>query len=535
MTERTSLFCLSKPPTVRLFRWLFLSLLACLPQACNRSTMPIQPALPTQADFERITVPSQTSRQLDALVDHSAKAPSPPAAETKRTAEPGGAVPIFSFPEAITFALQNNPRLKIATEAIEKARGQSEIAFAPFLPEIDLFSRVGGTSASLSPGAPGPVGGILAIGDGPRGFAQAEVDLQWTLWDFGRREGRYNQALSKERIAGLQLVRARQTVAFDVTSAYLGVLQAWAGREVQEQAIRRTRAALDDAVARRKAGVADRDDVLRAELLVADARDAAVVASEVEYDAVARLNYALGRNPGLPLRVVRWNSRPEFKKSLEECLQTAASQRQEVAIAAQAIAGTRSGLEAANADFLPMIYLRLGVGRIDGEGVLTGFHEGGSLHLDQKIFSGGRRAGERDAAQAGVRAASASAEAMLDTIALEVNLAFRGVSATLDRIRLAETAIVQADEYLRLITVRYKNGNATPTDVVDAETSATRAALRMQTAVYDHLAALARLDYALGTTRECLTEPVDAASATVQLPSQQRPADSTHPGGKPLQ
>jgi outer membrane protein len=447
----------------------------------------------------RITPPADATRQLDALV-----APSPAVALGKpvsdKPAESAATdIPVFALSDAIEIALRENPRLRVATASVERARGQSEVAFAPFLPEVDLFTRYGGASATLSPGAPGPVGAILPSGDGARGYVQAEFDLQWTVWDFGRRNGHYGQALSRERISALQLVRARQTVAFDVTTAYLGVILSQAARNIQEQAIRRAQAALDDARARRAGGVAEKDDILRAELLVAEARDSAVAATQAEYDAVSRLNYALGRNASLPLRVVARDNLPGFNNSLDDCLKTAASQREEIAIARESVTGARSGLEAAQGDFLPLLYVRLGVGHVDGEGVRTGFHEGAAIHLDQKLYTGGRRNGERDSARADILAATASSDAILDTIGLEVNLAFRAVTASADRIRLAETAKAQATEYLRLVRVRYKNGNATPIDIVDAETQATRSDLRYQTAIYEHLAAIARLDYAMGT------------------------------------
>src|SRR5262249_18326682 len=139
-------------------------------------------------------------------------------------------------------------------------------------------------------------------------------------------------------------------------------------------------------------------------------------------------------------------------------------------------------------------------------GVRTGLHEGAALHMNQQIYTGGRRTGERDAARADVRAAAASADVVFDTVALEVHLAYRDVAATADRIRLSQSAVTQAAEYLRLIRVRYQNGNASPTDIVDAETQATRSALRYQSALYEHLAALARLDYAMGTPQGSLGE-----------------------------
>jgi len=46
--------------------------------------------------------------------------------------------------------------------------------------------------------------------------------------------------------------------------------------------------------------------------------------------------------------------------------------------------------------------------------------------------------------------------------------------------------------------VRYRNGNATPTDIVDSEAALTRSQQRFFSASYTYLAALVRLDYALG-------------------------------------
>src|SRR5208337_5685817 len=53
-------------------------------------------------------------------------------------------------------------------------------------------------------------------------------------------------------------------------------------------------------------------------------------------------------------------------------------------------------------------------------------------------------------------------------------------------------------ENLRLLEVRYRNGDATPTDIVDSEAALTRSQQRYFSATYTYLAALARVDYALG-------------------------------------
>jgi outer membrane protein TolC len=167
-------------------------------------------------------------------------------------------------------------------------------------------------------------------------------------------------------------------------------------------------------------------------------------------------------------------------------------------LARQAAAAAQEGRQAAAAEFLPRIFVRGVEGYTDGENVITGWQQGAGLHLEAPLYSGGRHTGELHSAEADVEAAVADAQAILNAISLEVNLAYRAVMATRERIELSRIAVVQAEETLRLFRVRYRNGNATPTDIVDAEAALTRSQQRFFSSAYAYLAALARLEYALG-------------------------------------
>src|SRR5262249_4896617 len=149
---------------------------------------------------------------------------------------------VFSLGEAIAFGVQNNPRLRSARAATVHASGQEQVAFAPFLPQVDLIGQFGTVSGTLPPGVPGNEGFILASGTVARPYAETELGLQWTIYDFGRTNGRYRQSVSHERITELELIRAQQTVEFDVTTAYLGVLLARATRRTTQDAVRRAEA-----------------------------------------------------------------------------------------------------------------------------------------------------------------------------------------------------------------------------------------------------------------------------------------------------
>jgi len=206
----------------------------------------------------------------------------------------------------------------------------------------------------------------------------------------------------------------------------------------------------------------------------------------------------MGRNAAWPLQVIDLDVRPPLRGALATLLERAAAERPEVDLARQAVAAAQEGRQAARGEFLPKISVRGALGRTDGRNVITGWQEGAGLHVEAPLYAGGQHRGELRSAEADVEAAVADAQSILDAISLQVDVAYRGMVAANERIDLARTAVVQADENLRLIRVRYRNGNATPTDIVDSEAALTRSQQRFFSATYTYLAALARLDYAVG-------------------------------------
>jgi outer membrane protein TolC len=482
--------------------------------------LPVPPEVTATGVAARVLIPPDLNvNPPETVVQPGTPGPAPagPAATPCSGIEPT----TFALPDAIAFALQNNPRLRSARAAIERAQGQEQVAFAPFLPQIDALGQSGVVSATLAPGTPGTTGFILAGAFGTRSYAETEVALQWTLYDFGRSGGRYRQAVARERITELLLARAGQTVEFDVAAAYLDVLLARASRRVQEDAVRRAQAILDDTKARRVGGVALKEDVLRAEVQLSESREALVLAREGEFNAVARLNNAMGRNAGWPLEVIDLDATPPLPEALAHLLDLAAGQRPEVGLARQAVVAAQEGRQAARGEFLPRIFVRASAGRTDGENVITGWQEGAGLHVEAPLYAGGRHRGELRSAEAEIEGALADVQAILDAISLQVNLAYRGVVAARERIDLARTAVVQAEENLRLVRVRYRNGNATPTDVVDSEAALTRSQQRFYSATYTYLASLARLDYAVGERQGAfLSKAADCTEGRQAVPEQ---------------
>jgi len=223
----------------------------------------------------------------------------------------------------------------------------------------------------------------------------------------------------------------------------------------------------------------------------------------------------MGRNAALPLRVEDMRTPPpEASPSLAESLAIAAAERPEVDFAREAVVAAEEGLVAAKAAFLPRVYVRASTGRVDAVNVQTGWQAGAGLHIDLPLYTGGELSGDLRTAEGELAAALADAQTILDGISLDVSRAFQTTVASRQRLELSRTAVVEAEENLRLVRVKYRNGDATPTDIVDAETALTRSRQRLNSATYTYLYALAALDYAMGRQQGTILRPVSAPGGT---------------------
>ena len=155
--------------------------------------------------------------------------------------------PALTVPSAIAMAFQLQPRLKSSLESIRQARAIEDIAYAAFLPSLRGGYSVGGYGLEVNgTGIPLPNSFTFIPGAGSipvnfnlqSGYDLAELNLQWLIYDFGRRTSLYRTAGLGVDIAQLQTDRAYQTVASEVQTAYYQVLRVASLHRIAEEAVR---------------------------------------------------------------------------------------------------------------------------------------------------------------------------------------------------------------------------------------------------------------------------------------------------------
>jgi outer membrane protein TolC len=427
---------------------------------------------------------------------------------------------------AIELAYRYRPSLQIAAQQINRARGGQAIAFSPFLPSVKGTVRQIGAIEPIQGYTTQTLPTVVGFGPGAQDFSLAELHVQWILWDFGKTLGNYDAAVGQREIAELQLARARQTTAYDVTVTYFQVLFAQASRRVAEEALRRAESHLFVATNMLREGATDPDDVLRAEVQLAETRQQLVAAQTNELILTASLNRVIGVNVNYPTKVIPIEEEPSVPYSLVDCLQSAVDNREEFRVIQRAIANAQSEARSVRGEFLPRISVAGTAANVEGSGINAGGVAIAGINFDMDLFAGGRKLGELRQANADIRIAVARAKEVCDTIAFEVNQAYRLIDDARQRITLAQTAVRHATENARLVDNKFAQGDATPTDVVDAETTLTRAQQSLAQARYDYQTSLAQLTYATGAEL-----PYDTTTTVIEnhaaVPEREVPKNDT--------
>lgn len=326
---------------------------------------------------------------------------------------------------------------------------------------------------------------------------RAAITLYQPLYTGGKAMLGLERARFGRRIAELEASRATQEVVFQVARSYFGLRLAQERVAAVEAALKAAEANLGLARSRFRAGVAVESDVLAAEVRAARLREEALTAGSQVSVGQAALNDAMGTPLDTPLEAV--DALVAQPDSDEAAPGAALAQRPDYqALRLQGDVREREvGL--ARAEFLPNVGLE-GTYEVntlnpvsDGQG---SWSVGAVLRWN--FFAGGAdraRMREAEAARDRVRALVARAASQVE---LEVRETRARLDAARERVGVAEHALGQAEEALRIVRVRYEGGLTTIVELLAAEAAATEARFRRTEALHDHNLGRAAWKLALG-------------------------------------
>jgi outer membrane protein TolC len=286
-------------------------------------------------------------------------------------------------------------------------------------------------------------------------------------------------------------------IKLNVAEAYVASLRARRGIEVAESAMSSLTAHASDVGLFFEQGVVAKNDLLAAQVALSDARQQAIRSRNVLDIAHASYNRLLHRPLDQTVTIDDVSAETSLP-DIDDVTSGALNKRPELAALSAQVKALRLQAESIRSSTRPQLALMGSYNYQENKYQLYENIWSATLGLKWDIFDGGVT---RNNANAVMQKAESLSDVRSDTasiIALQVRQAWLDVIETLSRIAVTREATEQAEENLRVVKDRYREGVGTNTEVLDAETLRTKSYNNYYNAVYDAVMANIRLRYATG-------------------------------------
>jgi len=409
----------------------------------------------------------------------------------------------YTLAELIDLAESHNPLTRVAWENARDAALATGIAKATYLPDLTA-SVVGAYQVSRNESLRGSI---------------SDVSVQWLLFDFGERAAVVSAAEQASVIANIGFTAAHQQLIYRVALAYYIHMAARARLGTAARALRNAEAVQAAAEARRAHGVGTVVDVAQARQGTAQAELAQVNAIGQAQDTRLALLAAMGISPLTRIRIADLGQRklsPALIGPIDQIVREALARRTDVLSAYAAREASLAGLQAAEADFMPKVFLSStgsyasntanisslpGFGQLPPTLNLAGSHFGATvlLGITVPIYDGGVRRAREGEARADEAKAEATLQEVRDEATREIVGAANGVRTSLAALDAAAALASAAQITFDATLDAYRKGVGSITDATRAETALLEAQNASTDAYSAALSSAATLALAAGT------------------------------------
>lgn len=401
----------------------------------------------------------------------------------------------LTLQDAERIALDNHPRIRAANERVKVQRavvGQTKAAYYPSLRFRSFYETT-------------PASGQTTTGDDGFDFYSVTADVNWLIYDFGRREANVQGAEDTLDFTRFAEQTSVEDIVLEVRQAFFDYLQAEALVKVEQDTVKDRETLVRQARGFYEVGTRPKIDVARAEANLFAAEANLIAAQNGVKIAWARLKNAMGvmrfrrRDVATGVNI----QRPAM--SLDEATQTAYYSRPELKEFESQLRAQEEAVSLAKGDYLPTINF---LGQYGGRRVRG--REGGprvngsnqvwraQIAFEVPLFSGFETTYRVQENLRDYYVLRAQEEELRQRIALEVEESYLNLIEAGERIKATEAQRAAAQENLDLANGRYQVGVGSIIEITEAQVINTQAQTDHIQSIYDHKIAEAQLARAMG-------------------------------------
>jgi outer membrane protein len=412
------------------------------------------------------------------------------AAQPEPPAQPG----TISLKDCVGIALRENPDAQSSEFGVESAEAQRAEVRGEFGPRLQFDGNVQQWDSPFTIEFNGPVkvrnaftwtAGVSLIQPITSLLAIAQ---QYKIQDIG------------VDVAAIRRAATRREVAFHTIESYYRLLEAERLAEVANASVTQLDAQRKQAQSQFDNGVIGKNDLLRATLALASARQRLIQTGGQVILARGQLATAMGRSPDQAVEPSPFSGDPPplAETGVEVAEGRAASDRLELRDLSRQIEQAHEGVRFAKAKLGPVVNA---VGNYTNTGGSV-FQQQNAAYIglaaSWNVWDWGTTIGGIHDADAKFHQAVLAKKKLEDQVRLEARQAFVNAASSRQALDVAREAVSQAEENFRIVTKKFDANAATSFDVVDAEALLTQSRAQVEQALYDYLIASAALQKATG-------------------------------------
>ena len=391
-------------------------------------------------------------------------------------------VEIFTLKQTIESAVKANLGLKSSKEETAAAMAVKKAKRTQFFPTFSASYQYNRLDAIVE------TSGVVLSADEEYSFVTSFSQPIFTGFSFLRQYDIAKLGLDRAQIKE-RLVR--QDIILDAKNAYFQILQTQKLHDIAQKTVVQIRAQKEVADNFYQVGMTPLNDLLQAQVELANAKQELIVAKNNLDNAESNFNTLLRRPINTPVVLKDILDYSPFEETLEYCLAEAEKNRFEIKIADIKVEITQKEIQLTKKDYYPSIdlkgnYFNYGTEwDVDGgEGIYD--PSGWNIQAVAKwnFWEWGRTTYGVKEKHSRFNQAKLNKEEILDNIHLEVKTAYLRTQEAERAIKTVETAIEQAKENYRINQERYKEQISTQTDVLIAQTLLTRTMTNYYNALY---------------------------------------------------
>ena len=422
---------------------------------------------------------------------------------------PAADMPSLTISDAMQLADKQNPRIKAALSQVSAADHRITQAESGFLPQVfftETFSNTNNplwafgnrlnqetvTQTDFDPAR-------LNHPDPLNNFNSA-LSVEWPVYQGGQTRIGVNQAKLDRQAQDLFLTRTRQEVIALAATAYTGLVLAYHHLDVIHKSLETASLHLEMIRKRYENGLAVKSDLLRTQVHIAELDQDRIQAESRISMAMAALNAAMGvpgdSNWRLATGLVKGEPVPG---PIDEWIGLSQSRRPDMQYLLLQEQIAEDEIQKSRAAHLPNINL-IGSYELNSQD----FRNSGDSYtvgamLRVNLYSGDRISAKTRESEAMLSRIRAMRNDTAAGIEVQTRQAFLQAQSAWNRISVAEAAVSQSEEGLRIVRDRYENGLLTLVSLLDAEVALQAAHNNRYRSLHDYLAARIQLSLATGT------------------------------------